>query len=172
MWLLQSDWFWQHSSRCRKKLANCPRLYFSLTLLLCSTLQEKYGLARETRVGHGTFTIVFKKYINCLQTYMYECKSLFLQFSLQKLPEDATPQKTKTGSAKQCEKKLKNEPSSVTAETLWGILLKPEQQSSCVYWRQWQGRRWERTFQKLPRHMRWRAMSHNVRQLPRRLMEN
>ena len=53
---------------------------------------------------------------------MYECKSLFLLFSLQKLPEDATPQKTKTGSAKQCEKKLKNEPLSVTAETLPGGL--------------------------------------------------
>ena len=51
---------------------------------------------------------------------MYERKSLFLRLSLQKLAEDATPQKTKTGSAKQCERKLKNEPSSVTAETLLG----------------------------------------------------
>ena len=53
---------------------------------------------------------------------MNERKSLFLRFSLQKLPEDATPQKTKTGSAKRHEKKLKNEPSSVTAETLPGGL--------------------------------------------------
>ena len=53
---------------------------------------------------------------------MYECKSFFLPLSLQKLPEDATPQKTKTGGAKQCEKNLKNEPSSVTAETLLGGL--------------------------------------------------
>ena len=30
----------------------------------------------------------------------------------------------------------------------------------------------KRTFQKLPRHMRRRAMSDNVRQLPRRLREN
>ena len=64
---------------------------------------------------------------------MHERKSLFLRLSLQKLPEDVTPQKTKTDSAKRCEKKLKNEPSSVIAETLWWILLKPEQQSSSVY---------------------------------------
>ena len=49
---------------------------------------------------------------------MYERKSLFLRLSLQKLPEDSTPQKMKTGSAKRCEKKLKTEPLSVTAETL------------------------------------------------------
>ena len=53
---------------------------------------------------------------------MNERKCLFLQFSLQKLPEDVIPQKTKTGSARRCEKKLKNEPSSVTAETLPGGL--------------------------------------------------
>ena len=106
---------------------------------------------------------------------MYECKSLFLLFSLQKLPEDATPQKTKTGSAKQCEKKLKNEPLSVTAETLpgglhWWILLKPEQQSSSVYWSKAVAGKeiGKRTFQKLLHHM---SMSHNVRRLPRRLRE-
>ena len=53
---------------------------------------------------------------------MYERKSLFFWLSLQKLPEDVTLQKMKTGSAKRCEKKLKNEPSSVTAETLPGGL--------------------------------------------------
>ena len=53
---------------------------------------------------------------------MYERKSLFLWLSLQKLPEDATPQKTKTGSAKRCEKKLKNEPLSVTIETRATVL--------------------------------------------------
>ena len=35
---------------------------------------------------------------------MYEHKPLFLLLSLQKLPEDVTPQKMKTGSAKGCEK--------------------------------------------------------------------
>ena len=53
---------------------------------------------------------------------MYERKSLPLRLSLQKLPEDATPQKTKTGNANRFEKKLKNEPSIVTAETLLGGL--------------------------------------------------
>ena len=53
---------------------------------------------------------------------MCECISLFHLLSLQKLPKDAIPQKMKTSSAKRCEKKLKNEPSSVTAEILPGGL--------------------------------------------------
>ena len=107
---------------------------------------------------------------------MYECKSLFLRLSLQKLPEDMTPQKTKTGSAKRCEKKLKNEPSSVTAETLSGGLqvvdfaeTRAPVSKAVAYAGKEMGKR---TFQKLPSHMRRRAMSHNVRQLPRRLKEN
>ena len=110
---------------------------------------------------------------------MYECtcKFLFLWLSLQKPPEDATPQKKKTGSAKRREKKLKNEPSSVTAETLPGGLQVVEfaearaTELQCLLKAVTGKEMGKRTFQKLPRHMRRRAMSHNIRRLPRRLRE-
>ena len=95
---------------------------------------------------------------------MYERKSLFLRLSLQKLPEDATPQKTKTGSAKRCEKKLKNEPLSVTAETLPGGLQVVDFAEAratellCLLKAVTGKEMGKRTFQKLPRHMRRRAM--------------
>ena len=91
--------------------------------------------------------------------YMYECKSLFLWPSLQKLPEDVTPQKKKTCSAKQCEKKLKNEPSSVTAETLPGGLQVVDfaetraTELQCLLKAVAGKEMGKRTFQKLPHHM-------------------
>ena len=69
-------------------------------------------------MGLSEELLVTYQLLNCYKCHVYEEKSLFLRPSLQKPPEDATPQKKKTGSAKQREKKLKNEPSSVTAETL------------------------------------------------------
>ena len=88
---------------------------------------------------------------------------------MQKLPEDATQKKTKTSSAKQCEKKLKNEPLSVTAETLPGglqVVNFAENRATelqCLLKAVTGKEIGKRTFQKLPCHMRRRAMSHNVR---------
>ena len=72
---------------------------------------------------------------------------------------------------------LKNEPSSVTAETLPDGLQVVDfaearaTELQCLL-KAVTGKVGKRTFQKLPRHMRQRAMSHNVRQLPRRLRKN
>ena len=86
-------------------------------------------------------------------------------------------QKRKTGGARRREKKLRNEPASVMVDELPAGLQVVDfaearaTEMSCMLKavRGKQGAK--RTFQKLPRHMRRRAMSHNVKRLPRRLRE-
>ena len=95
---------------------------------------------------------------------MYECNFLFHLLSSQKLPQDAIPQKMKTRVLSNVRRSSRlSHPvwqlRHYLVDYKWWILLKPEQQSSSVYWRQWQGRRWERE------HFR----SFYVRRLPRRL---
>ena len=108
-----------------------------------------------------------------ISCYTYVCMNVCLfPPSLQKPPEDVTTQlQKKTGSAKRCEKKLKNESSSVTAETLPGglqVVDFAEIRATEFQFLLKEKEMGKRTFQKLSCHMRQRAMSHNVRQLQRR----
>lgn len=84
----------------------------------------------------------------------------------------------KTGKAKRREKKLKNEPQSVTMDNVPDSLkvmdffeARAKEFNSMTEALKKKGGS-KRTFQKLPRHMRRRAMSHNVKRLPRRLRED
>ena len=105
---------------------------------------------------------------------MYVCVNVCLfPLSLQK-PPDVTPQK-KTGSAKRCEKKLKNEPSSVTAETLPGGLQVVDfaearaTELQCLLKAVADGK--ENISEASSSHETESNMTDNVRGLPRRLRE-
>lgn len=89
--------------------------------------------------------------------------------------EQAMSVSRKTGKAKRRERKLRHEPSNVTAESNPDKLQvmdflearRSELNSMIKAVRRKGGSK--RTFQKLPRHMRRRAMSHTLRRLPRKL---
>ena len=81
----------------------------------------------------------------------------------------------KSGKAKRKERKLKNEPFSLTYDDVPETLnvmdffeARAKEFSSMVNALKKKGGS-KRTFQRLPRHMRRRATSHNVKRLPRRL---
>ncbi len=83
----------------------------------------------------------------------------------------------KSGKAKRKERKLKNEPSSVIFDSVPDTLnvmdffaARAKEFSSMMNALKKKGGS-KRTFQRLPRHMRRRATSHNVKRLPRRLQE-
>lgn len=92
----------------------------------------------------------------------------------------ATPTDTethKTGRARRKERKLKNEPSSVlldnapdSIQVFDFVTARAKEFTSMLHAVENKGGA-KRTFQKLPRHLRRRAMSFNVRRLPRRLRD-
>ena len=79
--------------------------------------------------------------------------------------------------ARRREKKLRNEPSSVISETLPASLQVVDfAEARATEMRNLltavkKKEVGKRTFQRLPRHMRRRAMSHNLKRLPRRVRE-
>ena len=86
-------------------------------------------------------------------------------------------EEVKSGKAKRREKKLKNEPQSVTADEVPESLqlldfceARAKELSGMMTALQRKGGS-KRTFQKLPRHMRRRATSHNIKRLPWRLRD-
>ena len=154
-----------------RKAGELTQTVFSLTLPFAPPSRKKYGLACETRVGHGTFRIVMYQLLNC---YKHTCMNTSLcSFGSQCISYQKM-QLHRRQSAKRCEKKLKNEPSSVTAswDTVVDFTETRATELQCLLKAVTGKEMGKRTFQKLSRHMRWRAMSHNVRQLPRRLREN
>ena len=83
----------------------------------------------------------------------------------------------RTGRAKRREKNLKNEPANVTMDDVPESIkvidffeARAKEFSSMMTAIGKKGGS-KRTFQKLPRHMRRRATSHNIKRLPRRLRE-
>ena len=92
----------------------------------------------------------------------------------------ATPSDTetrKTGRARRKERKLKNEPSSIlldnapdSIQVFDFVTARAKEFTSMLHAVENKGGA-KRTFQKLPRHLRRRAMSFNVRRLPRKLRD-
>ena len=95
----------------------------------------------------------------------------------QETSERATPLSTMAGRAKRREKKLRHEPLNLTAESdadkiqVMNFLeaRSSELNSMLKALREKGGSK--RTFQKLPRHIRRRAMSHNPKRLPRKFRD-
>lgn len=86
-----------------------------------------------------------------------------------------TPEAKKTGKEKRKERKFKNEPTSVllgenidAIQAFDYVTARAKEFSSMLNAVQNKGGA-KRTFQKLPRHMRRRAMSFNVKRLPHKL---
>ena len=78
---------------------------------------------------------------------------------------------------KRREKKLRNEPTSIITDSLPASLQVVDfaearaTEMTCLLKAVKKKEVGKRTFQRLPRHMRRRAMSHNVKRLPRRMRE-
>ena len=91
--------------------------------------------------------------------------------------EHADKEEEKTGKRKRKERRLKNEPRSLTMEDVPDSVqvmsffeARAKEFSSMVNALKKKGGS-KRIFQRLPRHMRRRATSHNVKRLPRHLQE-
>ena len=91
---------------------------------------------------------------------------------------DVATAKKKSGKTRRKERKLKNEPSSVVVDTVPDALqvvdfveARAKELSAMVHAVTNKGGA-KRTFQKLPRHMRRRAASFNVRRLPHQARES
>ena len=91
--------------------------------------------------------------------------------------EQATPLSTMAGRAKRREKKLRREPLNLTAESdpdkiqvMNFLEARSSELNSMLKALKGKGGS-KRTFQKLPRHIRRRAMSHNPKRLPRKFRD-